>query len=177
MVTKQLVLKNRSYYFFNDIIFLKDFNPRMLKLVKNDCGDRYVYHIDYITKKPKLNIDSVNLLYLIIPEVTGYIEEYEGRKYLNFALTEVNNDVLSRYASVWNGILEQIKKNNGSIGELGRDYGKIKVGVVRSDDNVDLPFNKLIKFNAMIISNRLLIEMNNKYYPEVYLEDCLYNDY
>ena len=177
MVTKQLVLKNRWYYFFNDLIFLKDFDPKMLKLVKNDCGDRYLYHINYITKKPKLNIDSVNPLYLIIPEVIVYIEEYEGCKYLNFASTEVNNDVLSTYASVWNEILEQIKKINGSVGEFGRDYGKIKVGVVGFSDNVDLPLDRLIKLNAMTISNRLLVEKDDKYYPEVYLEECLYDNY
>ena len=140
----------------------------MLKLVKNDCDDQYVYHIDYITKNS--NIDSVNPLYLIIPEVIGYIEEYEGRKYLNFALTEVNNDVLSKYAGVWNGILEQIRKTNGSAGEFAKDYGKIKVGVVGSDDNVNMLLNKLIKFNTMTISNRLLIEKGDKYYPEIYLE-------
>ena len=109
-------------------------------------------------------------MYLIIPEVIGYIEEYEGRKYLNFALTEVNNDVLSKYAGVWNGILEQIRKTNGSAGEFAKDYGKIKVGVVGSDDNVNMLLNKLIKFNTMTISNRLLIEKGDKYYPEIYLE-------
>ena len=140
----------------------------MLKLVKNDCDDQYVYHIDYITKNS--NIDSVNPLYLIIPEVIGYMEKYEGRKYLNFALTEVNNDVLSKYAGVWNGILEQIRKTNGSAGEFAKDYGKIKVGVVGSDDNVNMLLNKLIKFNTMTISNRLLIEKGDKYYPEIYLE-------
>ena len=77
MVTKQLALKGRSYYFFNDIICLKEFDSKMLKLTKNDCGNRYVYHINYITKKSELNIDSINPLYLIIPEVIGYIEEYE----------------------------------------------------------------------------------------------------
>ena len=118
-------------------------------------------------------VDCVCPLYLINPEVIGYIEEYEGRKYLNFASIEVNSDVLSKYASVWNGILEQIGKING----FGRDYGKIKVGTVGSNDNTDLSLNKLIKFSAMTISCRLLIEKDDKYYPEVYLEECLYDDY
>ena len=34
MVTKQLVLRNRSYYFFSNAVFLEDFDPKMLKLVK-----------------------------------------------------------------------------------------------------------------------------------------------
>ena len=43
------------------------------------------------------NINNVNPLYLIIPEFYGYIEEHEGRKYLNIARTGMNNDVLSEY--------------------------------------------------------------------------------
>ena len=34
MVTKQLDIKNRTYYFFNDLIWLNEFNPNFLKLDK-----------------------------------------------------------------------------------------------------------------------------------------------
>ena len=92
MVIKQLVLKKRSYYFFSNSVLLKDFDKTKIKIVKYDCVDRYVYHIDYVK-----NINNVSSLYFIIPEFYGYIEEHEVRKYLNFALTEMNNDVLSEY--------------------------------------------------------------------------------
>ena len=177
MMTKQLARKNRAYYFFNDSIFLNKFDPKMLKLVKNDCSDRYFYHIDYITKKPELSIDSINPLYLIIPEVVEYIEEFESCKYLNFAQAEVNNEVLSGYGNVWSGVLEQIKNINGFENEFGRDYGKIKIDTIRSEDSTELSLDKLIKFNAMTISNRMLVEKDGKYYSEVYLEDSLYDDY
>ena len=32
---KQIVIKNRTYYFYNDIIDLKDFDPNLLKLTKS----------------------------------------------------------------------------------------------------------------------------------------------
>ena len=35
MVTKQLNIKNRTYYFYDDLINLKDFDPKLLKLDKN----------------------------------------------------------------------------------------------------------------------------------------------
>ena len=92
MVIKLLVLKKRYFYFFNNSVFLKDFDKTKLKIVKHDCVDRYVYHIDYVK-----NINNVNPLYLIIPEFYGYIEEHEGRKYLNITLTAINNDVLNEY--------------------------------------------------------------------------------
>ena len=65
---------------------------KKIKIVKHDSVDGYVYHIDYAK-----NINTVNPLYLIIPEFYGYIEKHEGRKYLNIALTGMKNDVLSEY--------------------------------------------------------------------------------
>ena len=38
------------------------------------------------------NIHSVNILYLIIGEVEGYIEENNGNKYLFFAFTGKNKE-------------------------------------------------------------------------------------
>ena len=84
---------------------LKGFNKTKLKIVKHDCVDRYVYHVDYVK-----NINNINPSYLIIPEFYGYIEEHEGRKYLNIALTGMNNDVLSEYEKMRDGTLEQVTK-------------------------------------------------------------------
>ena len=175
MVIKQLVLKKRSYYFFNNSVLLKDFDKTKLKIVKRDCVDWYVYHIDYVK-----NIDNVNPLYLIIPEFYGYIEEHEGRKYLNIALTGMNNDVLNEYEKMWDGILEQIRKINDCAFIFEKDFYKIKVGGVKCDDdkdNIDLPLDKLIKFNAVTVSNRLLIEKDDRLFLESYLDECLYEDY
>ena len=172
---KRLVLKKRSCYFFNNSVLLKDFNKTKLKIIKHDCVGRYVYHIDYVK-----NINNVNPLYLMIPEFYGYIEEHEGRKYLNIALTGIDNDVLSEYEKMLDGILEQIKKNNDCSYISEKDYCKIKVGNVKCDDdkdNIDLPLDKLIKFNAVTISNRLLIEKDNKLFIESYLDESLFKDY
>ena len=103
----------------------------------------------------------------------------EGRKYLNIALMGMNNDVLSEFEKMWDGILEQIRKINDCAYLFENDYYKIKVGSVKCDDdkdNIDLPLDKLIKFNAVTISNRLLIEKDNSLFLESYLEECLYDD-
>ena len=119
-------------------------------------------------------------MYLNIPELYVYIEEHAGRKYLNIALTGINNDVLSEYEKIWDGILEQVRKINDCVYISQKDYYKIKVGSVKCDDdkdNIDLPLDKLIKFNVVTISNRLLIEKDNRLFSESYLEECLYKDY
>ena len=94
----------------------------------------------------------------------------------------MNNDVLSEYENIWDGILEQVRKINDFAYISEKDYYKIKVGSVKCDDdkdnidNIDLPLDKLIKFNAVTISNRLFIEKDNKLFLESYLEECLYDD-
>ena len=77
---KQISIKNRIYYFFNDMINMKDFDP---SLIKKSYKNISIYYIRYITIKDLHNvkINSVNLLYLIFGEADGYIEENNGNKY------------------------------------------------------------------------------------------------
>ena len=81
---KQINTKNRTYYFYNDIIDLKDFDAGLLKIDKKTYKDIGIYNIGYITKK-KIddckNINSVNPLYLNITHANGYIEEKGVNKY------------------------------------------------------------------------------------------------
>ena len=49
-------------------------------------------------------------------EKFGMESKIKSKRYLNIALADSNNDVLIKYAKVWNGIKDQIKKiNNGSV--------------------------------------------------------------
>ena len=75
---KQKNIKNRTYYFYNDIINLKNFNSNLLKIDKKSYKNIDIYNIGYITIK-KIddyeNIYSVNPLYLLVNHSNGYIEE------------------------------------------------------------------------------------------------------
>ena len=62
MVKKQLNIKNRTYYFYDDLINLKEFDPNLLKLDKKSSMDISIYYIGYVTKKLEYNINSVNPL-------------------------------------------------------------------------------------------------------------------
>ena len=66
---KELNINNQSYYFYNDIINLKDFHSNLLKIDKKQYKEIDIYYIGYITIK-KIgnckNINSVNPLYLMI---------------------------------------------------------------------------------------------------------------
>ena len=84
---KQNEIKNRAYYFYNDIIDLKIFESNLLKIDKKHYKGINIYYIGYITIK-KIddceNIYSVNPLYLLVNHASGYIEEKNGNKYLIF---------------------------------------------------------------------------------------------
>ena len=88
---KQIGIKNRTYYFYNDMINLKII----------DSNQHYkginIYCIGYTTIK-KIddceNIYSVNPLYLLVNHASGYIEEKNGNKYLIFDSVDENKEVL-----------------------------------------------------------------------------------
>ena len=75
---KQINVKNRTYYFYNDIIDLKDFEPNLLKTDKKHYKGINIYYNGYTTIK-KIDeyesIYSVNPLFLHIIHASGYIEE------------------------------------------------------------------------------------------------------
>ena len=69
---KQIDIKNRTYYFFNDMINIKEFDSSQLNIDKKLYKNIGIYYIGYITIKSIRdyeNINSVNPLYLIIAEV------------------------------------------------------------------------------------------------------------
>ena len=51
VTTKQINIKNRTYYFYNDLINIKDFDPKLLKLDKKTSMEINIYYIGYVTKK------------------------------------------------------------------------------------------------------------------------------
>ena len=94
---KQINIKNWTNYFYNDIIELKNFDVRFLKIDKKSFKDIGIYNIGYITIK-KIddceNIYSVNPLYLLVNHANGYIEEKGVNKYLIFDSTDENKELL-----------------------------------------------------------------------------------
>ena len=94
---KQIDIKSRTYYFYNDMINIKKFDSNLLKIDKKSYKDIGIYNIGYITIK-KIddyeNIYSVNPLYLIIAHASGYIEEKGVNKYLVFDSTDENKELL-----------------------------------------------------------------------------------
>ena len=116
-----------------------------------------------------MNINSVNPFHLGITRANGYIEEKDSNKYLVFDSTDENKELLKNYNDVFNGIRDKIKEINNNECDYEKDYMKIKFN---SDD--DLPLNKSLKFSLMTITIRCVFKEDNKLYPQVFLDDTLY---
>ena len=117
------------------------------------------------------NIHSVNPLYLLVNYASGYIEEQNGNKYLIFDdSVDENKALLKKYADIWDGIKNEIKAiNSGKENNYGKDYMRTKFNF-----DHDLPLNKPLKFYAMTIIIRFVFEKGGKFYPQVFLDDTLY---
>ena len=150
--TKQIHIKNRTYYFYNDIIDIENSDKKLLKTDKKSYKDNDIFNIGYDTKKKIgncMNINSVNPLYLGTTRVNGYIEEKDSNNYLVFDSTDENKELLKKYTDVFNGIMSKSREIDDDWLEYAKDCMKIKFN---SDD--DLPLNKSIKFRLMTITIR-----------------------
>ena len=154
---KEINIKNRTYYFYKDMINIKNFDSNLLKISKKAYKNIDVYYIGNIAIK-KINdyenIYSVNPLYLIIGELDGHIEEKNGSKYLVFDSKDKNKEVLEKYREFWYGIKNEIDTiNDGKEGEYGKDFMKTKF-----DTDDDLPLNERQKFPTLTIIVRCVFQ-------------------
>ena len=153
-------------------MIIKNFKWNLLKIDKKSYKDIGIYNIGYITIK-KIddceNIYSVNPLYLLINHANGYIEKKGVNKYLIFDSTDENKELLKKYNDVYSGIKNKIEEVSNGKYDYKKDYMKI---TFNSDD--DLPLNKLLKFHLMAITIRSVFKEDCKLYPQVFLDDTLY---
>ena len=84
---KQLDIKNRIYYFYNDMINLKNFDSKLLKIDKKHYKRINIYYIEYISQLKKLmivKIFTVQILYICLLIMQTDILKKNMEKTLNF---------------------------------------------------------------------------------------------
>ena len=87
---KDINIKDHTYYFFDDIINIKSFDPSDIKIDEKSYKNILIYCTGYVTIKDSkyIKINSVNPLYLIFSKVKGYFEEINRNKYLTLIPTK-----------------------------------------------------------------------------------------
>ena len=147
---KELNIKNKTYYFFDDMIDIKNFHSSLLKIDKKSHEGIDIYYIGHITIKKFSdceNIHSINPLYLIIHSATDHFKEKYGEKYLIIDSTE-------EYEKVFSGIISEIKTlNSGKELFYEKNYARIEIN---TDD--DILLKKQLKFPTISIIIRCVLE-------------------
>ena len=113
-----------------------------------------------------LDYDIIIPLHFLINRLTGFIEEIDGSndKYLVVVNRFRNKNVINALDKVWSSIKDKINP----IVKI-KDYDKF-----RFNSDIDLPVNTIIEFRSLLINVSCVIEKDNEYYPEIYLDDCSY---
>ena len=166
---KDINIKNRTYYFFNDIIDTENFDPNNIKI--GHLKIVYTYYIGYVTIDEYVKIYSVNSLYLIFRYVNEYFEEINGNKYLTLVPTHESKKKIKKFEELWikiRNLIRSVTKNSDDY-DYDEKYLKIKFD---SDD--ELPLNKTIEIPTITIVVRAIFLENNNCYPQVFLDECVY---
>ena len=96
---KDIGIKNHTYYFFDDIINMKNFDPNNIKIYEKSYKNILINYIRYVTIKDSkyVKVNSVYLLYLIFSKVKEDFEEINGNKYLTLAPTKESKENFKKY--------------------------------------------------------------------------------
>ena len=69
----------------------------------------------------------------------------------------------------WDGIKHLIKTINDEAGAYEKDYTKVK-----SESNDNLSLGRILKLSILTVVVRSVFKKDGKYYPQVFLDECLY---
>ena len=152
---KQVSIKKNKCHTIN----LNDLDPFLLDIKKKSSKDIDIYYINYIQE----NLNSSNPLRIKINSATGYFKEKNDEKYLIL-------DSTKEYESVWSEIRSEIKRINGGE-KVFYEKNYCKIGINTKDD---LPLGESLKFLTLIVNINLVLQANNKLYPQIYLNECFY---
>ena len=160
MVIKSLKIKNQSYYYWNDIIFIDDFDIKYFKITKRESRVGIdIDYIGYVIYKLECSTNSVRPLYLSVKSLLGGVEKIDGSSDRYLVIDKSNIEV----TNVFNTIREYIEDK--IILDKIDGFDKI-----RFSSDIDLPLGTLIEFKMLTIIIRCIIKKDDKYYPEIYLD-------
>ena len=159
-----LEIKGKTNYDFDNICYIDDFDVNSLRITKKES--RIGANIYYTRCALNLDDDIIIPLHFLIDRLIGFIEEMDGSndKYLVAVSSLRNKKIIDALDKVWLSIKDKI---NPSI--KIKDYDKF-----RFNFDIDLPVNTIIEFRSLLINVSCVIEKDNEYYPENYLDDCSY---
>ena len=164
MGINSLEIKGITNYDLVNICCIGDFDVSSLKIIKKES--RIGANIYYTRCALNLDDDVIIPLHFLINRLIGFIEEIDGSndKYLVVVSSLRNKKIINAPDMVWASIKDKINR-----GIKIKGYDKF-----RFNSHIDLPVNTIIEFRSLLINVSCVIEKDNEYYPEIYLDDCSY---
>ena len=167
---KELNINNRTYYFYNNIINLDEFDESKIKVDEKHFNDTDIYYLGYEHKK-KISecnvINSVNPLYLRIINMNGQFEK--GKDDVWYLVISDKDDVYKKLVDILESIKNKITEKTWDVLEYDKDYTKIKF----ESNNIFL-IDKNVNIHAAKIIIRAIFAKDGKYYPQLFLDDDLF---
>ena len=170
--TKEVNIKNQTYYFYNDIIDLDEFDVSKIKVDKKDFNDIHIYYLGYEYKKKITEcnvIKIVNPLYLRIVDVKGQFEK--GKDDAWYLVISDKDDVYKKLVDIFKSIENKITEKTWDALEYDKDYMKIKF-----ESNNIFPADKNVNIYLSRIVIRAIFTKDGRYYPQLFLDDGLYKN-
>ena len=101
------------------MINIKNLDPNNIKIDEKPYNNILIYRIGYVIP------NSVKPLHLITNIINGYIEEYNGNKYLALVQTDESKDALKKYEELPTKIKDLIRSTSNSSDNYDENYMKI----------------------------------------------------
>ena len=165
MGINSLEIKDKTNYDLDNIGYIDDFDVNSLRITKKESRiDANIYYTRCALNSD--DDDTIISLHFLIDRLIGFIEEIDGSndKYLVVVCSLRNKNIINALDKIWLSIKDKI---NPSINI--KDYDKF-----RFNSDLDLSVNMIIEFRSLLIYVSCVIEKDNEYYPEIYLDDCSY---
>ena len=164
MAEKSLKIKNESMFYPNDMIQLNSFDSQLLKINKRENRENNnIYYISYKINKPEHDINSTSNLYFVIDHLYG-----NGSKDRYLVINEKNISCFY----LWDSIVNKIKYLRGD--DVLFDDNEVIIkdsNKIRFSSDIFIPNDVLLRFYSLVIVINYIIEKNDEFIPEIYINE------
>ena len=164
-------------FYPNDMIQLNNFDCQLLKINKRkNRENNNIYYISYKINKPEHDINSINNLYFVVDHLYGKIENINDSKDRYLVTDEDNHmnikNISFLFIYLWDSIINKIKYLRGD--DVLFDDNEVIIkdsNTIRFISDVFIPNDVLLNFYSLVIVFNYVIEKNDEFIPEIYINE------
>ena len=159
-------------FYPDDMIQLNNFDSQLLKMNKRENRENNnIYYISYKIHKPEHDINSINNLYFVVDYLSGKIENIYSSKDRYLVINEDGERNIS-FFYLWDSIINKIKYLRGD--DIMFDDNEVIIkdwNKIRFSSDIFMPNDVSINFYSLVIAINCVIEKNDEFIPEVYINE------